>query len=204
VFIAIALLLITILLRRMLILWWRAIRVAWLRPGSTPKTATDSVVGLAKIALPTDWHQADSLPSNAALQAVDPFRHHYLTIISEPLDDFESQVGLLEYTDLIMRNRVRKQDVTRANGPSHRTVGRYQALQYEYSARDRGMRISYLVTIVQGARAFHQVTCWSLSSAYNRDAFEKVVDGFEECPGPIPERPVAPTSTAASSGHTVH
>jgi hypothetical protein len=66
--------------------------------------------------------------------------------------------------------------------------------------------MSYLVTIVQGARAFHQVDCWSLSSAYNRNAFERVVDGFQERPGPIAERPVAPTSSdpAASSGHTVH
>jgi hypothetical protein len=204
VFIAIALLLITILLGRMLIWWWPAIRVAWLLPGSAPKIATDSAVGLAQIALPNDWNQTDALPSNAALQAVDHFRNRYLTIISEPLDDFEVEVGLMEYTDLIMSNRARKQDVTRASGPSQRTVGCYQALQYEYSARVRGMRVSYLVTIVQGARAFHQVTCWSLSSAYNRRAFEKVVDGFEERPGPLPERPVAPTSTAASSGHTVH
>jgi hypothetical protein len=189
-----------ILLPLILIRWWPEIRDEWRLPGSAPTIATDSGIGLAQIALPTNWNQTDSLPSNAPLQAVDRFRGRYLTIVSEPLDDFEAQVGLLEY------DRLRKQDVTRATPPSHHTVASHQALQYEYSARVRGMRMSYLVTIVQGARAFHQVDCWSLSSAYNRDAFERAVDGFEERPGPIAERPVAPTSSdpAASSGHTVH
>jgi hypothetical protein len=96
--------------------------VAWRLPGSAPKIATDSAVGLEQIALPTNWNQTTSLPSNAALQAVDRFRGRYLTIISEPLDDFEAQVGLLEYTDLVMSNRLRKQDLTKVTGPSQRTV----------------------------------------------------------------------------------
>jgi hypothetical protein len=72
--------------------------------------------------VPTNWNQTTSLPSNAALQAVDRFRGWYLTIISEPLDEFEAQVGLPEYTDLVMSNRLRKQDLTKVTGPSQRTV----------------------------------------------------------------------------------
>lgn len=207
VFIDSALPLITILLAWMLIWWWPEIRVALRLPGSAPKIATDIALGLAQIVLPADWKQTDSLSSHAALQAIDRFRGRYLTVISEPLDDFEAHVGLLEYTEGIMSGRLREHDVTKVTGPVERTVASHQALQYEYHARVRGMRITYLVTFVQGARAFHQVDCWSLTSAFNRGAFEKVVDGFEERPGPIPERPVGPAACdplEPSSNYTVH
>ena len=65
------------------------------------------------------------------------------------------------------------------------------------------LRITYVVTIIQGVRAFHQVDCWSLTSAFSRRAFEKVVDGFAERPGPIPERPAAPEECEPSSDDTV-
>ncbi len=207
VFIDSTLPLITILLAWMLIWWWPEIRVALRLPRSSPKIATDIPVGLAQIALPPDWKQTNSLVSNAALQAVDRFRGRYLIVISEPLNDFETHVGLLEYSHLVMSNRLLKQDVTRVTGPIERTVASRQAMQYEYSARVRGMHITYLVTIVQGERAFHQVDCWSLSSTFNRRAFENVVDGFDEQPGPIPERPVGPAERhppEPTSSYTVH
>ena len=151
-FIDSALPLITILLAWLLIWWWPQIRVALRLRGSSPKIATDIPLGLAQIALPPDWKQTSSLVSNAALQAVDRFRGRYVIVISEPLDDFETHVGLLDYTDRIMSRRLRNQDVTRVTGPMERTVASLQAMQYEYSARVRGMRITYLVTIVHGAR----------------------------------------------------
>lgn len=200
-----ALPLIAILLAWMLLWWWPKIRVALRLPAAAPRMATDVAVGLAQIALPDGWRQTDSLASNAALQAVDRFRGRYLIVISEPLDDFESHIGLLEYADLVMGSRLRRQEVKTLTGPVERSVASHPAVQYEYSARVRGMRITYLLTIVQGARAFHQVDCWSLSSVFNRRAFEGVVDGFVERPGPVPERPAgAPPAPAGSSRYTVH
>jgi hypothetical protein len=183
------LLLITIPLAWLLIWCWPTIRVALRLPGTGPKIATDMSAGLAQIALPADWTQTNSLAANAALQAVDRFRGRYVIVISEPLENFDANIGLREYSDSIMRSRLYKQDPTKITGPVERTVASYPAVQYEYSARVRGMHITYLVTFVQGARAFHQVDCWSLSSMFNRGALEKVVDGFEERPGPIAERP---------------
>jgi len=199
--------LISILLALVLIWWWPRIRVALRLTGRAPKIASDVALGLAQIALPPEWKQTDSLPSHGALQAVDRFRGRYLVVISEPLDDFDANVGLVEYTDRIMSARLLKQEVTNLVGPFERTVGPYQAMQYEYSARERRMRITYLVTVVQGARAFHQVDCWSLSSVFDRAAFERVVDGFQERPGPIPQRPEPPPEwhpPASSSRYDVH
>jgi hypothetical protein len=85
-----------ILLPLILIRWWPEIRDEWRLLGSAPTIATDSGLGLAQMALSTNWNQTDSLPSNAPLQAVDRFRGRYLTIVSEPLDDFEAHVGLLD------------------------------------------------------------------------------------------------------------
>ena len=88
------------------LIWcWPQIRAA-LRVPSAAKIATDSVVGLAQIALPASWKQTYSL-QNATLEAMDRFRGRYLSVISEPLDDFEAQVGLLEYADLVMSDRLR-------------------------------------------------------------------------------------------------
>jgi hypothetical protein len=199
--------LITILLAATLIWWWPQIRVALRLPGSAPTIATDMAAGLSRIALPPDWKQTHSLAANAALQAVDRFRGRYVIVVSEPLENFEANVGLLEYSTLVMSGRLREHDATRVAGPVARPVGPYPGVQYEYTARVHGMRITYLVTFVQGARAFHQLECWSLSSTFNRRAFEKVVDGFEERPGPIPERPAPPAewdALAPPADYTVH
>ena len=199
--------LITILLTSMLIWWWPQIRVALRLPGSAPKIATDRAAGLAQIALPPDWKQTNVLPANAALQAVDRFRGRYVIVVSERLEDFESNVGLLEYSNLVMSSRLREHDATRLIGPVERAVASYPAIQYEYRARVRGMHITYLVTFVHGARAFHLLECWSLSSTFNRRAFEKLVDGFEERPGPIPERPEPSVEWDALEpppNHTIH
>ena len=201
------LLLITIPLAWLLIWCWPTIRVALRLPGTGPKIATDMAAGLAQIALPADWTQTNSLAENAALQAVNRFHGRYVIVISEPLENFDANIGLREYADGIMTSRLFKQAVTKVVGPVERTVASYPATQYEYSARVRGMHITYLTTFVQGARAFHQVDCWSLSSMFNRAAFEKVVDGFKERPGPIAERPAPPMEwdrLEPPSDHTVH
>jgi len=133
--------LISILLALVLIWWWPRIRVALRLTGRAPKIASDVALGLAQIALPPEWKQTDSLPSHGALQAVDRFRGRYLVVISEPLDDFDANVGLVEYTDRIMSARLLKQEVTNLVGPFERTVGPYQAMQAFRSARDRSRSV---------------------------------------------------------------
>jgi hypothetical protein len=67
-------------------------------------------------------------------------------------------------------------------GPERRVIGGYDALQYEIEGFFQQTRIKYLHTTVAGRRAFHQVLAWATYSRYDRDSFERLLNGFSEPP----------------------
>lgn len=198
---------ITLLAACTLIWWWPEVRLALRLPGHTPKLAMDTGAGLAQIALPSSWRQTSALNAHAALQAADRFHNRYVMVISESLADFDTTVNLRDFSQRAVQRMMKKLDVANVDGPFERAVAALDAVQYEFTARVRGQRITYLHTTVLGRRAFHQVICWSASSSFNRQAFERVLEGFAEQPGPVPLRPhpgATLTPPEPGSQYTIH
>jgi hypothetical protein len=192
----------------MLVWWWPAIRVALRLPGHGPKVVTDAAAGFAAIALPAEWRQTASLACHAALQAVDRFHCRYVIVISESLEDFDDgTVDLQAYSRSALIRTMESMELLDISGPFERVVARFDAVQFEYKARVNGQKITYLHTTVAGRRAFHQIIGWSASSSFNRRAFDTLLDGFAERPGPVPERSdigASPIKPPTASSHTVH
>ena len=198
---------ITILIGCMLVWWWPTIRVALRLPGHGPKVVKDAGAGLAAIALPAEWRQTDSLGAHTALQAADRFNCRYVIVISESLEDFDETVDLWGYSRSALTRKTERLELLDISGPFERAVASFDAVQFEYKARVNGQKITYLHTTVAGRRAFHQVIGWSASSRFNRRAFDTLLDGFAEQPGPVPERPhtgASPIQPPTTSRHTVH
>jgi hypothetical protein len=167
----------------------------------------DVVLGYAELTLPRGWRPATGLNDASPLQAVDPIQGRYLLVLSEARADFESSIDVHEHsirTRDILGQSVRLLDV---RGPQEREVGGFRAVQYELDAAYDSTFLTYLHTTVEGRRAFHQVLAWSTHSRYDRDTFERLLDGFVELPGPDIPRPTF-MSTAppikSSSRYEVH
>ena len=167
----------------------------------------DSELGLAQVALPPGWLPAADLNDGSWLQALDPLRNRYLIVISESRDDFDPEMDAREHslrTRAALAGSVR---VLAVRGPRERQVGGFNAVQYELDALTDRTLLTYLHTTVEGHRAFHQVLTWATRSWFDRQTFERLLDGFEEQPGPDPRpQPTqdVPVEVPVTSRYSVH
>jgi hypothetical protein len=176
-----------------------------------PRPATcalrDTELGLAALNLPPRWRAAAALNEQAALQATDPLRQRFAVVISEPRSDFDETVDLSDHAGRTLTQLADSLRLVAINGPTERTVAGYRALQFEIEGYHQGVRLVYLHTTIEGARAFHQVLVWSTRSAFDRRVFDDIVDGFEELPGPAraaSAAPPIPVQAQAQSRYAYH
>ena len=183
---------ITILAVILLIRWWPAIRalVMFRRPASG--VLRDSELGYAQVLLPPRWRPTARLNEQATLQATDPILHRYLIVVSESREDFEPSLKLEEHAAMTLQTLAASVQVLGVRGPEPTQVQGLPAVQYELEAYCDRTRLKYLHTTIAGARAFHQVLSWAPYSKYDRTVFERLLDGFEELPGPVPDRSGSP------------
>jgi hypothetical protein len=153
----------------------------------------DTELGLASLKLPVRWRTATALNDQAAVQATDPLRQRFAVVISEPREDFDVSVDLSDHAGRTLAQLADSLRLVAINGPIERTVNGCRALQFEVEGYHQGVRLVYLHTTLEGRRAYHQVLVWSTRSAYDRQLFDELVDGFEELPGPEPSLTTAPT-----------
>jgi len=166
----------------------------------------DRVHGLARFSLPPGWRPASALNEGSALQAIDPLRSRYVLVISSSRENYEALMDLTEYSERTRATFVTwPRRVLGIRGPDQRRVDGFRALQYEIDVSADLTLMTFLHTTIEGQRAFHQVIAWAVRSTYDRQAFERLLDGFSEVPGPHP-RPLAIETSplAASAGRSVH
>jgi hypothetical protein len=100
--------------------------------------------------------------------------------------------------------------VVACSGPERRTVGGFDAVQYEIEGFFQQTRVKYLHTTVAGRRAYHQVLAWAPFTRYDRASFERVLNGFSELPDVAtasrtePSAPPQPLQVIPVSQYEVH
>lgn len=167
-------------------------RAAAVRQPAPARQLRDGELGLATLELPTRWRAAASLNEQAGIQATDPVRQRFAVVISEPRDDFDITVDLSDHAGRTLTQLADSLRLVAINGPSERTVRGFRALQFEVEGYHQGVRLMYLHTTIEGRRAYHQVLAWCTKSAYDRQLFDQVIDGFDELPGTEPALCAAP------------
>jgi hypothetical protein len=153
------------------------------------RVLVDQVLGLSKLELPDGWRQAHDLNETASIEAIDALRGRHVIVISDAVEDFVPEMTVYEHslnTRAELTNNIR---LIACSGPERRTVGGFESVQYEIEGFFQQTRIKYLHTTVAGDRAFHQVLAWSTYSRYDRETFERILNGFTE------------SSTDAASAH---
>jgi hypothetical protein len=142
----------------------------------------DQSLGLARLELPDGWRQAQDLNETASIEAIHSLHGRHLIVISDSIEDFVPEMTVYEHSVNTRTELTGSIRLISCSGPERRTVGGFAALQYEIEGFFQQTRIKYLHTTVAGRRAFHQVLAWSTYSRYDRETFERLLDGFSELP----------------------
>ena len=169
---------------------------------AAPSVVRDTHLGFAQMQLPNGWRRAQALNEQAALQISDPARQRFAVVISEAREDFDPSVDLSDHAARSLTQLSDSLRLLAINGPTERSVGGFRAVQFEVEGYDQGVRLVYLHTTIEGRRAIHQVLEWSTRSAYDRAAFEAVLDGFTELAGAEPTYRAAPPVMVEAQAHS--
>jgi hypothetical protein len=148
------------------------------------------VMGFAQVSLPKGWHVVAHLKQGANLQVQNTIANRFMIAISECRGDFVSSLTRDLHSELTRSKLESNVRLVETRGPVYRSIDGYEAVQFEIDAIVKRTRIIYLHTTFAGARAFHQILCWSTRSAYDRAEFDRLIDGFRERPGPPPPAPL--------------
>jgi hypothetical protein len=177
-------------------LWYRRYRhvASWWK--RTP-TLRDRAFDLAELVVPSGWRPGQDLNESAGIEVMDLLHSRYAVVISECRDNFDARLELEAYAVSSRDSLLSSVHVLNVRGPEPRKVAGFDAVQFEIKAVHDMTEVWYLHITIMGRRAFHQVIAWAPRSAFNRKAFEELLAGFRERPGPeaqprnYPDRPDA-------------
>ena len=142
----------------------------------------DETLGLAKVELPDGWRAARDLNETATIEAIHAAFGRHIIVISDSVEDFVPEMTVYEHSVNTRSELTSSIRLISCSGPERRTVGGFDAVQYEIEGYFQQTRIKYLHTTIAGRRAFHQVLAWATYSRYDRESFERVLNGFSELP----------------------
>jgi hypothetical protein len=142
----------------------------------------DQSLGLAQLELPGGWRQAQDLNETAGIEAIQSLHGRHVIVISDSVEDFVAEMTVFEHSVNTRTELTGSIRLISCTGPERRTVGGFAALQYEIEGFFQQTRIKYLHTTIAGRRAFHQVLGWATYSRYDRQTFERLLEGFSEPP----------------------
>ena len=142
----------------------------------------DQSLGLARLELPDGWRPAQDLNETASIEAINALHGRHVIVISDSVTDFVPEMTVYEHSANTRNELTGSIQLISCSGPERRMVGGFDALQYEIEGFFQQTRIKYLHTTIAGRRAFHQVLAWATYSRYDRESFERVLNGFSEVP----------------------
>jgi hypothetical protein len=138
--------------------------------------------GLSQIRPATGWVELPELHDEATIEWGNKLLEEYLIVLTEPRAAFNRGINLDEYANLNltrMRTVVKGVSVT---GPKRITLGGDKAVQYEVTGSIDFVDIGYVVTYIEGDKAYHQLLAWTLLRSFSekKPKLRKVTSTFRE------------------------
>jgi hypothetical protein len=147
--------------------------------------ALTSQDGRVQLQLPDGWHvQAVDQKYVRRLGSND---HYFVALISNNKEDY---TGLKAYSQIAVDGIVHKVKDAKASEGRPVKLGEFPALRYEITGTtDKGVRLGYVLTVVETKGYFNQVLSWTMKSQF---ATYKLKMG--ELANGVHERAAAPAS----------
>lgn len=137
--------------------------------------------GKSSIAVDGDWKKETGLIPDASIQATNIGKEEYMGVISEP----KSSLGGATLTDYYkaIKDNMEKNTVKNAKTtkPVNLKINNKKAIQFELSGEVDNVKITYLMTLVESSKDFHQVIFWTLQQRMDskRELFKKYTKTFK-------------------------
>ncbi len=121
--------------------------------------STDQMI---RINAPSHWKVMTKVNDEAQLQAGSPYREEYLLVFNEPKSDLD--VDLKGYGELLTGHLQDVMTDAQVSEPEKLTINGLNALRYTVSGTLKGLKIDYLLTVVESPKHYHQMMMWTLRS----------------------------------------
>lgn len=160
--------------------------LAWGGFGAASRAAADTVLhskdGRLELTVPAQWAERDGLNPSAQIGATNADDHLYVAVISEPKADFDG--GVEHYGKMITAAMARKLKGAQLSNPVSLKINGNPAVRYELTGSFNGIRIGYVVTVVETATRFNQILGWTARSQFDKSKGDlgKLAGGLKEVP----------------------
>jgi len=121
--------------------------------------STDHMIG---ITAPSHWKILTKVNDEAQLQAGAPYREEYLLISNELKSDLD--LDLKGYAGLLVGHLKDVMTDAVVSEPEEVTINGLKALRFTAAGTIKGLKVDYLVTVVESQKHFHQLMMWTLRS----------------------------------------
>jgi hypothetical protein len=155
--------------------------------GGSPTTPTGDNVfrssdGHSQITPPASYRSMPELGAEGVVRAGDGVSSEYMIVISEKKGDFAPGFDLSKYGDVVVGAMRSKLTTPEIGDASSVTINGRSALQYEVRGAVDLVNIGYLVTVIDGAKHFHQVLMWTSKAQLTsrKPSFQKTTATFRE------------------------
>jgi len=129
-----------------------------------------SADGKVQVSVPARWEKLKSEELSADIQLVDKVDELYLLVESDFKEDF-NYTSYRTHGNVVLRRILRALDNAYVEGKAVAVrVDNRPALQAEVHGSEQGIKVAYLLTVVDGRDAYHVVLAWASRSRMKRNA----------------------------------
>jgi TM2 domain-containing membrane protein YozV/Tfp pilus assembly protein PilE len=121
------------------------------------------------IRVPESWAAKDLLPT-AVIGAANLVDENYIVILEDTKADFEDGITLENYSENIQKQLMSNIKNGQIQGvPKDLQVAKMPAQQFVFMGTAEGIKIAYVVTLIETDKSFYRVLTWTMQSRFEKN-----------------------------------
>ncbi|TKI58695.1 RDD family protein [Brevibacillus antibioticus] len=135
-----------------------------------------------QITASSDWRKDSALHDEAGIEISNRISEKYVVVLSESKQDLDSSFTLQDYAQVIESNIQEAAENLSIDKPIRTVVDNQVAIQFIAKGDVGGIKLAYIVTLVETPTHFHQIMAWTKQSRFAslKQELQKVSGSFRE------------------------
>jgi hypothetical protein len=134
--------------------------------------------GSCLLTIPANWDHLEQIDKKESFRVGNLMLQQYLTVIS----DSESEGTFEEYAATAYDKLLSKLKGSDKGNIEELFIGDKKALRYQFTGSTKGVKMTYILTVIEGAKGYYQVLAWTSVSreGENLEVLKQAVSKFRE------------------------
>jgi hypothetical protein len=134
--------------------------------------------GLCILTIPANWIHLEELNKKASIRVGSQVHQQYLTVISGSKGDGTFEEYAAASSDKLL-SRLKGSD---KGDIEELFIGDKMALRYQLAGITQGVKMTYILTVIEGVKGYYQVLAWTSTSreGENLEVLKRAVSTFRE------------------------